>query len=88
MLTQITELDYIAVHPSQQGNGIATLLVREGMKQAERLGLDVFVMAFKGGFRLYEKLGFRVEKELVQDDRPYGGEGQYAIRWVIWECET
>ena len=75
----------MAVHPDQQGKGIATALVKSGMKEAEKLGLDIFVLAFRAGFKLYDRLGFRLERELIQDDTPYGGPGEYAIRYMIYD---
>lgn len=80
-----TALEYMAVHPDNQGKGIATLLVKSGMEQARKLGLDIFILAFKPGFKLYARLGFRVERELVQDDSAYGGPGEYVVRYMIYE---
>jgi predicted N-acetyltransferase YhbS len=79
------ELDYMAVHPENQGKGIGTALVESGMKQAENMGLDIFVMAFKAGRGVYRRLGFRIEQELVQDDSIYGGPGEYGVYWMIYD---
>ncbi|PTB66812.1 hypothetical protein BBK36DRAFT_1117632 [Trichoderma citrinoviride] len=78
-------LDYLAVHPENQGKGIATLLVQSGMKEAAKLGLDIFVLAFRPAWGVYSRLGFRVERELVQDDSMYGGDGNYGVRYMIYE---
>ncbi|KAL7792066.1 acyl-CoA N-acyltransferase [Trichoderma ceciliae] len=78
-------LEYLAVHPENRGKGIATLLVQSGMKQAEKLGLDIFILACKPGWGLYSRLGFRTEEELIQDDSMYGGDGEYAMRYLIYE---
>lgn len=61
------ELEYLAVHPSHQRHGIATALVASGMRAAEELGLDMFILAFRAGWKVYERLGFVVEKVCVQD---------------------
>ncbi|KAL6886291.1 acyl-CoA N-acyltransferase [Trichoderma longibrachiatum] len=78
-------LDYLAVHPENQGKGIATLLVQSGMKEAEKLGLDIFVLACRAAWGVYSRLGFRVERELIQDDSMYGGDGNYGVRYMIYE---
>ncbi|KAK0622750.1 hypothetical protein B0T14DRAFT_535825 [Immersiella caudata] len=60
-------LGYLAVHPDEQRQGIVTALVRNGMRQAEKLGLDIFVHAMKPGVKVYQWLGFRMEREVIQD---------------------
>ncbi|KAG6361342.1 hypothetical protein INS49_009567 [Diaporthe citri] len=70
------QLDYLAVHPDNQGRGIATHLVASGLKEAKKIGLDVYVTAFRPGVGLYRRLGFRTEKELVLDDSEEGGPGE------------
>lgn len=71
-----TELDYLAVHPDNQGRGIATQLVASGLREAKKIGLDVYVRAFPPGVGLYRRLGFHIEKEIVQDDSEEGGLGE------------
>ncbi|UKZ92986.1 uncharacterized protein TrAFT101_007918 [Trichoderma asperellum] len=78
-------LDYLAVHPENKGKGVATLLVESGMKQADKLGLDIFILACKPAWGLYSRLGFRIEEELIQDDSMYGGDGEFAMRYYIYE---
>ncbi|KAL6694022.1 acyl-CoA N-acyltransferase [Trichoderma pleuroticola] len=78
-------LDYLAVHPENQGKGIGTLLVQSGIKEAEKLGLDIFVLAFRYGWGVYGRLGFSVEQELIQDDSMYGGDGKYGVRYMIYK---
>lgn len=77
-------MDYLAVHPDNQRKGIATLLVESGIKQAEKLGLDIFVLAFKAGRGVYRRLGFRTEQELIQDASQYGAK-EYAVYYMIYE---
>jgi GNAT superfamily N-acetyltransferase len=61
MLTLLccSELDYLAVHPNNQGKGIATALVESGIRYAESSRLPLFVMAYKAGRGVYARLGFR-----------------------------
>jgi len=79
------QLDYLAVHPDNQGKGIGTALVQSGMIEAAKLNLDIFILAFKAGLGLYKRLGFRVEREIVQDDSKYGGPGDYRTYFMIYE---
>ncbi|KAL2129170.1 hypothetical protein VTI74DRAFT_8123 [Chaetomium olivicolor] len=78
-------LDYLAVNPAHQRRGIATALVRSGMQQAEKLGLDIFVHAFTAGLPVYQRLGFKLVRELIQDDSPYGGPGLYGDYFLVYE---
>ncbi|RDW69861.1 acetyltransferase-2 [Coleophoma cylindrospora] len=78
-------LEYLAVHPENQGKGVATVLVQSGMKEAEKVGLDIFIHAMKAGVGLYQRLGFRVAKEFVQDDSMYGGNGEHHVYLMIYE---
>ncbi|KJZ74390.1 hypothetical protein HIM_06200 [Hirsutella minnesotensis 3608] len=70
------QLDYLAVHPDNQGRGIATQLVASGLKEAKKIGLDVYVRAFRPGVGLYRRLGFRIDKEIISDDSKEGGPGE------------
>lgn len=76
------------MHPENQGKGIATALVASGIKIAEEMGLDIFLLAFKRGWGVYKRLGFRTERELIQDDTIYGGQGEYAVRYMIYDAHT
>jgi predicted N-acetyltransferase YhbS len=78
----------LAVHPENQGKGIGTLLVQSGIEQAEKLGLDIYVLSFEAGKGVYDRLGFRTEKELIQDDSMYGGTGHYPVYFKIYESKT
>lgn len=75
----------MAVHPENQGKGIATALVQSGMIQAEKLGLDVFILAYEAGMGVYKRLGFQIESEVVQDDSMHGGPGEFTTYFMIYE---
>ena len=75
----------MAVHPENSGKGVATALVQSGMREAEKMGLDIFILAFKAGRGVYKRLGFHTERELIQDDSMYGGKGEYGTYFMIYE---
>jgi ribosomal protein S18 acetylase RimI-like enzyme len=75
----------LAVHPENQGRGVATELIQSGLKQAKCLGLDVFIEASRSGLELYKRLGFHVEKEHVLDDSKYGGNGKHLVCFMVFE---
>lgn len=75
----------MAVHPENQGKGVATALVQSGMREAEKIGLDIFIHAMKAGLGVYKRLGLYVEKEFVQDDSIYGGKGEHCVYLMIYE---
>ncbi|KAJ5771757.1 Acyl-CoA N-acyltransferase [Penicillium odoratum] len=78
-------LEYLAVHPDNQRKGVGAALVKSGMDQADKLGLNIFVHALKAGVELYKHMGFRLLAELVQDDSAYGGSGEYGAYFFIYE---
>ncbi|ETS81019.1 hypothetical protein PFICI_06021 [Pestalotiopsis fici W106-1] len=78
-------LDYLAVHPENQRKGIASLLVESGIRQAKKLGLDIFLVARPAGMPVYQRAGFQIIRELVQDDSIYGGQGEWRTYYMIYE---
>jgi GNAT superfamily N-acetyltransferase len=77
-LTKATVLDYLAVHPDHRRQGIASMLVESGLKEAEKMGFDTFVSACEDGKGVYERAGFVLLESLVQDDSEWGGDGAHA----------
>ena len=73
------------MHPDNQRRGVGTALVKSGIDQANKMGLEIFVHAFKDGVALYKRMGFRLLAELVQDDSVYGGSGVYGTYFFIYE---
>ncbi|KGO75404.1 Acyl-CoA N-acyltransferase [Penicillium italicum] len=83
--TPYISLEYLAVHPDNQRKGVGAALVKSGMDQADKMGLDIFVHALREGAELYKRVGFRLIAELVQDDSAYGGSGEYGTYFFIYE---
>lgn len=82
-LLTVPELEYLAVHPDYQGRGIATLLVESGIAEAEKIGVDVIVMAYKSALGVYKRLGFETAEYLIQDDSKYGGKGEFGAYFMV-----
>ncbi|RFU35456.1 hypothetical protein B7463_g846, partial [Scytalidium lignicola] len=80
-------LDYLAVHPDHRRQGIATILVESGIREAEKMGLPIFVLAMKAGYGVYKKLGFKLLDQIIQDDSMYGGKGEYGVYFLEKEVE-
>ncbi|KND89699.1 hypothetical protein TOPH_05781 [Tolypocladium ophioglossoides CBS 100239] len=77
------KLDYLAVHPENMGRGIATALVESGMREAEKMGIPIYVFAFKSARGIYVKLGFKEVDRLIQDDSAFGGNGDYGVYFMV-----
>ncbi len=75
----------MAVHPDNQKKGVGTALVQSGMREAEKMGLDIFIHATKAGVGLYKRLGFHVEEEIIQDDSMYGGRGEHFTCFMTYQ---
>lgn len=87
ILLGVTELDYFAVHPDEQGKGVGSALLEHGIRKAQELRLDIFVLSFVGGFKIYEHRGFKLLDSMVQDATPYGGNSQYAVQYMELEAK-
>jgi len=75
----------LAVAPEHQRKGVGTALVLSGMREAEKLGLDIFCHSTKAGVPIYKRMGFKVEREIIQDDSMYGGTGEHYTCFMIYE---
>jgi hypothetical protein len=60
-------------------------LVRSGILEAEKLGLDIFVTAFKVAVGVYKRLGFRIWRDFVEDDSRFGGTGEVYYALMVYE---
>jgi ribosomal protein S18 acetylase RimI-like enzyme len=85
LLMGILELDYLAVHPDNQGRGVATRLVEHGIAEANKLGIDIIVMAYKAAVGVYKRLGFETVETLLQDDSQYGGDGEFGVYYMVFK---
>jgi hypothetical protein len=54
------------------------MLVRSGLEQADKLGIDAMVMAMgEAAAILYQKCGFKLEWSLEQSLKPWGHDDVY-----------
>jgi len=79
-------LSYLAVHPNYQRKGIASLLVDSGIKAAQNMNFDIFVRASDAGLRMYQKVGFQLLGQVIQDDSRFGGNGNYGVHFLEKNC--
>lgn len=80
------ELEYLAVHPENKGKGIGTALVQSGIKQAEKMRLPIFVMAYKAGLGIYIRAGFKEVERNIQDCAKWGLERvEYGAYFMVYE---
>lgn len=83
----IKVLEYLAVHPDNRGQGIGTMLVKSGIEEARKMGLDVFVHGMKAGLGVYKRAGFRLVDQIILNDSEYGGKGEYGSYFLVKEAE-
>ncbi|KAF3015347.1 hypothetical protein E8E14_010845 [Neopestalotiopsis sp. 37M] len=76
------ELEYLAVQPDYRNRGIATMLMQAGIAESERMGIDIFMLAYKAGLGVYKRLGFETLETLILDDSAYGGQGEYGCYFM------
>ncbi|KAK0620093.1 acyl-CoA N-acyltransferase [Immersiella caudata] len=69
------EIELLAVHPDHRNRGTGTRLVKRGIEMADQLGLDMYVVAFEGGYPVYKGSGFEILEHLELDNSVYGGAG-------------
>lgn len=72
------------VLPEYQGRGLGGLLLRWGLKKAERLGKRVFLLSSPEGKYLYAKYGFETVSTVSTNLEEYGGQGAYVQSAMIW----
>lgn len=79
-----TELDYLCTGPKYQRRGIGSMLLQSGIEVADKLGVDIFLVAMgKGAVAMYEKNGFETLDESIQNLDQWGGVGLYDTYSVI-----
>lgn len=77
-------LDYMVCHPQHQRKGIASLLLKIGEIEAQKLGLKIFVMTSTdlGSTVFYEKCGFRNLRTVSLNVGKWGGETPHVTSFL------
>ena len=63
------------------------MLVESGIREAKKMDLDIFVLAFKAGLGVYKRAGFKLLDQVIQDDSKFGGTGEYGAYFLVKEVE-
>lgn len=80
----ISELFILVVSPECQRQGIGTILLEDGLKEADELGLQCVLGASPEGLGLYKKHGFSEFKNMSLNLWEYeGGEGMGVVDHCI-----
>ncbi|KAF2747096.1 hypothetical protein M011DRAFT_381004, partial [Sporormia fimetaria CBS 119925] len=66
-------LETLVTHPDHHRRGAGSKLVKWGVEEADRLGVEGYVEASEMGAPLYERYGFREVKRVEMDLRRTGG---------------
>ncbi|OHW96514.1 GNAT family acetyltransferase [Colletotrichum incanum] len=78
-------LDYIAVFPDRQKQGIGSVLLEDGISVAEGAGLRTYVMSTPTRLKLYEGHGFVRLKTIIQDDFKWGSTEPHVNHFLVRE---
>ena len=55
------------------------MLIENGINEAKKMGFDIFVLATRAGLGIYQKAGFRLLEQVIQDDSKFGGTGEWGM---------
>ena len=67
------DLKLLHTNPEHQRRGAASMLLKWGADEADRLGLESYLEASPDGKFLYEKRGFRELETIKMDFSKWGG---------------
>ena len=73
ILISALALNILVVSPDYQRRGIGARLINEGLEEADRNSLLVWLGASEPALKLYKKVGFNVDEVIEVDMRKYGG---------------
>jgi GNAT superfamily N-acetyltransferase len=82
-----TELEFLVTAPTYQRRGVASLLFNNGMKQVQKLGLNVIVMSTAAGLPFYLSRGFRVVRSITQDFSKHGTDNPRTVGFLLKEAD-
>jgi ribosomal protein S18 acetylase RimI-like enzyme len=81
----ILVLDVLAVHPEYWRKGIGSMLVQSGIHEIDtlELDLDILVRAKKAALALYQKAGFVLVDQFIQDASRFGVKEEYGAFFLV-----
>ena len=82
---ELLDLSILCVHPSYQGRGLSTALLKPMLDLADQLGVTACLEALENATPVYEKLGFKRVEEIVYDKSKTGHEGVRRIDIMLRE---
>ncbi|CAM1508899.1 Fc.00g026380.m01.CDS01 [Cosmosporella sp. VM-42] len=78
------KLDYLGVRPDHQRHGVASMLVKSGIHQADELGVDIYLVAMGANAAdVYKKHQFELLDSCFQDLEPWGASGIYETHVLV-----
>jgi len=63
------------------------VLVEEGIKQAKRMQLPIIIISYKASRGVYARAGFVEAGHITEDDTPFGGQGNYAWHFMVYDTQ-
>lgn len=72
------DLRLLHTHPDHQGRGAASMMLKWGAAEADRLGLVSYLEASPVGKKLYEKNGFQELETVRVDFSKWGGPAEFS----------
>ncbi|KAK7532002.1 acyl-CoA N-acyltransferase [Phyllosticta citribraziliensis] len=81
-------LHLLVTHPSHQGRGAGSLLLRWGFARADAAGLPVYIEATPAGLPVYVKAGFEPLESHTFDLAKYGLEGTDTHTFMVRRART
>ncbi|KAK7956899.1 uncharacterized protein PG986_006121 [Apiospora aurea] len=79
------DLSLLCFHPSYQGRGLSTALLKPMLDLADQQGITAYLEALENATPVYEKLGFKKVDEIVYDESKTGHEGVRRIDIMLRE---
>ena len=79
----MSELQQMIVHPEYRRQGIAKMLTQWGTDLADERGIQTVVVAVPFARPVYEKLGFKLIKEINIDFSVTDA----SLKWKEWQAE-
>ena len=81
----LAELEFLVTAPAYQRKGVASLLLKSGMEQVQKLNLNVIIMSTAAGIPFYKERGFHLVSTISQDFSNWGTTTPRVTGYLIKE---